>query len=84
MGMLLPRHWVCGSLEAMAVGRRREPDMQSWTQWQADVVATLCRELRDCLHHVALDDVDWVSWRSFYLEGRSPRAAVDRALERDF
>ncbi len=57
--------------------------MQTWIQWQAEVVATLGAELEELLHHVSLDDIDWAAWRGFYLEGRTARAAVDRALERD-
>jgi hypothetical protein len=57
--------------------------MQTWAQWQNEVVATLGLELEEVLQHISLDDVDWSSWRNLYLEGRSPRAAVDRALERD-
>lgn len=57
--------------------------MQTWVQWQAEVVARLGAELKEALQRVCLDDVDWAAWRHFYLEGRSPRAAVDRALERD-
>ena len=57
--------------------------MQSWVQWQNEVVAMLGAELEEALHHVSSDDIDWTAWRNFYLEGRSPRAAVDRALERD-
>jgi hypothetical protein len=30
-----------------------------------------------------VDDVDWVAWYGLYLEGRTPRSAVNRALERD-
>jgi hypothetical protein len=57
--------------------------MQSWPEWQTEVVAVLRRDLEEILRDISIDDVDWPSWRSFYLEGRSPRAAVDRALERD-
>jgi hypothetical protein len=57
--------------------------MQTWMQWQVEVVATLGAELEEILHQVSVDDIDWPAWRNFYLEGRSPRAAVDRALERD-
>jgi hypothetical protein len=57
--------------------------MTNWAQWQNEVVAVLRRHLADTLHHVSVDDVDWAAWETFYLEGRSPRAAVDRALERD-
>jgi hypothetical protein len=56
--------------------------MQTWMKWQAEVVAMLRAELEE-LVQVSLDDVDWVAWYGFYLEGRSPRAAVNRALERD-
>jgi hypothetical protein len=57
--------------------------MQTWTQWQAEVVAMLGAEFEEIMHHVSIDDVDWPAWRNYFLEGRSPRAAVDRALERD-
>lgn len=60
-----------------------KPIMQTWVQWQAEVLAELGTELEEVLHYVSMDDVDWPSWRSYYLEGRSPRAAVNRALERD-
>jgi hypothetical protein len=57
--------------------------LPSWTQWQREVVGLLRHELEESLRHISLDDVDWPSWSNFYLEGRSPRAAIDRALERD-
>lgn len=57
--------------------------MQTWAQWQIEVVALLQGDFEEFLHGISLDDVDWPSWRDFYIEGRSPRAAVDRALERD-
>ena len=55
----------------------------TWVEWQRDVVAILQREFREVLHHISLEDVDWAAWRSFYVEGKSASAAVDRALERD-
>jgi hypothetical protein len=57
--------------------------MQTWAQWQAEVVAMLSAEFEEILHRISIDDVDWPSWRDYYVEGRSPRAAVNRALERD-
>ncbi len=57
--------------------------MKPWVQWQTEVVATLGAELAEILQQISLDDIDWPAWRTFYLEGRSPRAAVNRALERD-
>ena len=56
---------------------------QPWAQWQAEVVATLGIELGEVLDPVSVDDVDWVAWYGLYLEGRTPRSAVNRALERD-
>jgi hypothetical protein len=56
----------------------------SWAQWQAAVVELLRAEFNEPLHHIGFDEVDWGSWRAFYNEGRTPRAAIDRALERDF
>jgi hypothetical protein len=47
------------------------------------VLAILRRDLKEILHEISLDDVDWPSWYKFFMEGRSPRAAVMRALERD-
>jgi hypothetical protein len=57
--------------------------LQSWTQWQLDVLAVLRADFRDVLIRVELEDVDWATWRELYVQGRSPRAAVNRALERD-
>lgn len=57
--------------------------IQSWTQWQQDVLAVLRREFEGVFQNIGLEDVDWESWRGFYTDSRTPRAAVDRALERD-
>jgi hypothetical protein len=57
--------------------------MQTFLQWQNEVVAVLQSDFEDLLPRISLDDVDWSSWRDFYIQGRSPRAAVNRALERD-
>lgn len=46
-------------------------------------MTVLRTELADSLRHIGWDDVDWIAWRCFYEAGRTPRAAVDRALERD-
>jgi len=55
----------------------------SWPQWQRDVLQVLRTELQGLAHHLRVDDVDWSSWQAFYEQGRTPRSAVDRALERD-
>jgi len=57
---------------------------RSWIYWQRSVVDLLRAEFEEALHHLSLDEVDWESWRTFYDEGRTPKAAIDRALERDF
>ena len=55
----------------------------TWLQWQRAVVVLLRADLPELTERIGLDDVDWPSWRSFYNEGRTPRAAINRALERD-
>jgi hypothetical protein len=56
----------------------------SWIQWQQAVVELLRTDFGEVLQHIGFDEVDWAAWRTFYHEGRTPRAAIDRALERDF
>ena len=58
--------------------------MHSWSEWQTEIVRLLNAGFREILDHVSLKDVDWVSWRPFFLEGRSPDAAIRRAFELDF
>lgn len=57
--------------------------LESWQQWRAGVVAEIRCDLRDVLDDVKDADIDWEAWRPLYEEGRSPRAAVDRAFLRD-
>ena len=57
-------------------------ERQPWIQWQHSVVRLLRAELNEA--GMGFDEIDWASWRAFYEEGRSPRAAIDRALERDY
>jgi hypothetical protein len=56
---------------------------QDWTRWQREVVALLRGDFRDTFTSISVDRVDWSSWRHFYVQGRSPRAAIELALERD-
>ncbi len=56
----------------------------SWSQWQFAVLALLRVDFAEVLQFIGMDEVDWDSWRNFYNEGRSPRSAIERALERDF
>jgi hypothetical protein len=57
--------------------------MLSWDEWQHEVISLLNAGFEEILEQVSLADVDWSSWRRFFLEGRSPGAAISRALERD-
>jgi hypothetical protein len=57
--------------------------VSGWLQWQLAVVAVLRADFIGVLQKIDLDDVDWDAWRNFYSKGRTPRSAVDRALERD-
>jgi hypothetical protein len=61
----------------------REGNALNWPAWQRSVLHVLRTELGDLVHHLGLKEVDWASWRVFYDQGRSPRSAVSRALERD-
>jgi hypothetical protein len=56
---------------------------QTWAEWQREVVAILQRDFREILDHISVEDIDWPAWLNLYLEGRTPSAAVARALERD-
>ena len=59
-------------------------NLPSWVQWQRAVLTLLRADVSGVLRSIQLDEVDWEAWHSFYVEGRSPRAAIDRALARDF
>jgi hypothetical protein len=61
-----------------------ELTLGSWQKWQEAVVELLRTDFDEVLQHIGLDEVDWPAWRTFYNEGRTPRAAIDRALEQDF
>ena len=40
-------------------------------------------DFQEVLQEIGIEDIDWPSWRNFLVQGRTPRAAVNRALERD-
>jgi hypothetical protein len=56
---------------------------RNWESWQRDVVRLLRSDFVEVLHAITPDDIDWSSWRPLYEHGRSPRQAIERALERD-
>jgi hypothetical protein len=57
--------------------------MQPWVQWQSEIVTLLKNDFEGVLGYLSIEDVDWPSWLPLYEQGRSPRAAIERALERD-
>ena len=57
--------------------------LRDWEQWQHDIVALLKNDFGDALQVISIDDIDWPSWQGLYAQGRSPRSAIERALERD-
>jgi putative heme degradation protein len=67
-----------------SAGQAGNVDLPNWVQWQRAVLALLRADVSGVLRSIQIDDVDWDAWHLFYMEGRSPRAAIDRALARDF
>jgi len=58
-------------------------DSKTWEEWQSEIVTLLQKDFEEALRHISIDDIDWPSWHAFYIQGKSPRAAIERALERD-
>jgi hypothetical protein len=57
---------------------------RTWEQWQSEIVTLLQKDFGgEALRDICLEDIDWPSWQRFYLQGKSPRAAIEQALERD-
>lgn len=51
--------------------------------WQQEVLVLLRRDVGGELQDITVDEVDWPLWKEFYTQGRTPRGAIERALERD-
>ena len=62
---------------------QQSTQLPEWEQWQHDIVALLKSDFGDSLQVISIDDVDWPSWQGLYAQGRSPRSAIERAMERD-
>jgi hypothetical protein len=58
----------------------RRPD---WNEWQQEIVRLLRGGVFSELQSITTEDIDWISWQYYYFQGRSPRQAIERALERD-
>ena len=54
----------------------------AWEIWQSQVVDLLRSELFQELQVSTLDDVDWLTWQPYFSQGKSPRQAIEQALER--
>jgi len=59
-----------------------EKRAEEWLSWQCGVLAELRSELHEYVGHIEDRDVDWNAWLPLFLEGCSPRAAVDKAFVR--
>jgi hypothetical protein len=58
------------------------PD-SNWEKWQQDIVDLLRHDFGSALQLTTLEDVDWPAWMPYFMQGRSARQAIERALERD-
>jgi len=62
----------------------RKLETERWEQWQSEIVMLLQSDFGgEVLRDICLEDIDWPSWHQFFVQGKSPRAAIERALERD-
>lgn len=57
--------------------------METWAQWQREVVKLLQRDFEGLLGHISIEEIDWAAWHPYHQQGRSPRSAIERALELD-
>jgi hypothetical protein len=56
--------------------------MDEWLDWQRGVVKELRAELGEHLGELDDHDIDWEAWLPLYLEGCTPKAAVEKAFVR--
>ena len=54
--------------------------MNQWQTWRREVVAEIRSEFREQFSSIEDQDIDWDAWMPLYLEGCSPRTAVDQAF----
>ena len=58
------------------------PADSAWEIWQCQVVDLLRSDRFQELQVTTLDDVDWLTWQPYFSQGKSPRQAIEQALER--
>jgi hypothetical protein len=75
--------WRSALIGSEAISRMRPVEGLTWERWQDELVTLLRSDFCDALQDTTRDDVDWSAWEVFFLQGRSPRSAIERALERD-
>jgi len=56
--------------------------MNEWQDWRRGVVAEIRNEFREHFSSIEDQDIDWNAWLPLYLEGCTPRNAVDKAFVR--
>jgi hypothetical protein len=56
--------------------------MNEWQNWRSGVVAEIRSAFREHFGAIEDQDIDWDAWLPLYLEGCSPRHAVDKAFVR--
>lgn len=54
--------------------------IETWTQWQQEVVAVIRTEFATVLDDIEHDEIDWEAWRHYYESGRAPSDAVRHAF----
>lgn len=57
--------------------------IETWAEWQNEVVTLLRRDFEEVFGLISIEEIDWPAWHPFYEQGRSPRSAIERALELD-
>ena len=83
MGVAMRDEYYAAAQGAVG-GEGHSIDIQAWQAWQNEIVTLLQQDFgAEALRHIGLDDIDWPSWQCFYIQGKTARAAIDRALERD-
>jgi hypothetical protein len=57
--------------------------MNEWQDWRRGVVAEIRNEFREQFSAIEDHEIDWDAWLPLFLEGCTPRLAVDKAFVRN-
>jgi hypothetical protein len=55
----------------------------AWESWQLAILRLLQADFAEILPRLTLEDFDWPSWQTFFVEGRTPLQAIESAFGRD-